>query len=105
MLLGVGCVYAHHAAFDRSVLEATARAAGVRFPDRDWRCTVGLAREAFPAPPVHKLPTLARHLGVALRHHDAASDARACAAIVRATAGRQGPLRGLPRPGTAPPAP
>lgn len=91
MLLGVGRVFAHNAAFDRSVLEASARAAGVRFPELDWRCTVDLARASFPELPDHKLPTLARHLGVALRHHDPGSDAGACAAIVRATLGRRPP--------------
>ena len=51
-------------------------------------CTVKLARATWNLYPT-KLPDVCRHLGLDLDHHDAASDANACARIVVAA--------GLPR--------
>jgi DNA polymerase-3 subunit epsilon len=50
-------------------------------PAAPFTCTVKLARERWGIYPT-KLPDVARHLGVELRHHEALSDAVACARIV-----------------------
>ena len=54
--------------------------------DRPAVCTVRVARRVWGIYPT-KLPDVCRHLGIELKHHDAASDASACAGIlVRALA-------------------
>ena len=72
---------AHNVAFDRSVLYGTAQHYGINLPRFDWLCTVKIARTKWPHLPNHKLPTVSGHLGIDLDHHDAASDAEACARI------------------------
>jgi DNA polymerase-3 subunit epsilon len=46
-------------------------------------CTVQLARQNWNIRPT-KLPDVCRHLNLSLNHHDALSDAEACANIVLA---------------------
>jgi DNA polymerase-3 subunit epsilon len=72
---------AHNAGFDRAVLSACCRAAGIEPPRRRFLCTVRLARAAWGVYPT-KLPDVCRHLAIRLDHHNAASDARACAEIL-----------------------
>ena len=72
---------AHNAGFDRGVLHATAAHYGIHLPAFDWLCTVNLSRSVWPQLHNHKLPTVSAHLGIDLNHHDAASDAEACANI------------------------
>lgn len=79
-LSGANYLAAHNAGFDRNVLAACyarSRRAGPRVP---FLCTVRMARAAWGIRPT-KLPDVCRHLGIGLRHHDAASDALACAKI------------------------
>ncbi len=78
---GVEFLAAHNAPFDRSVLQACCAAAGVAPPDRPFLCTVDIARRAWNLYPT-RLSDVCRHLGIALRHHEALSDAEACARIV-----------------------
>ena len=80
-LRGAAFLAAHNASFDRGVLEACCRAAGVAPPAHDYRCTVHLARRAWQLRPAN-LPAVCRHLAIELNHHDPASDAEACARIV-----------------------
>ncbi|MDF3024853.1 MAG: polymerase epsilon subunit-like 3-5 exonuclease, partial [Alphaproteobacteria bacterium] len=47
----------------------------------DWVCTVNVARSKWPELANHKLNTVSKHLNIELNHHDAASDAHACANI------------------------
>ena len=47
----------------------------------DYVCTVAMARRAFPELPNHKLDSVCDHCDIALMHHDAASDAEACARV------------------------
>ncbi len=68
---------AHNAPFDRGQLES---ALGMALPFH-LDCTVAMSRKAFPQLPRHNLSTVAAHLGIPLKHHDALSDARACALI------------------------
>ena len=76
-----GMLVAHNASFDRSVLNACCMTYGLMQPQTPFLCTVRLARQVWNLHPT-KLPDVCRHLGIALNHHNAASDAEACAQIV-----------------------
>jgi DNA polymerase-3 subunit epsilon len=81
MCEGVTFLAAHNAEFDRRVLRACCAAARVRAPQTPFRCTVEMARRAWGIYPT-RLDVVSARLGIPLRHHDAASDAEACANIV-----------------------
>lgn len=78
---GVQCLAAHNAGFDRSVLHACCRAAGFAPPEIEFKCTMRIARKVWGIYPT-RLPNVCAHLRLPLRHHDAASDAEACALIM-----------------------
>lgn len=80
---GVEFIAAHNASFDRSVLLHCCHLAGLPLPAAEFQCTVKLSRRAWCLDHA-KLPDVCRHLGLPLNHHDAASDALACASIVLA---------------------
>jgi DNA polymerase-3 subunit epsilon len=80
---------AHNASFDRSVLEQSLAAYRLGVPPFTFKCTVEISRRVWPELTDHKLPTVARHLGIPLKHHDAASDAFACASIALAAMSRK----------------
>lgn len=82
-LCGARFLAAHNASFDRKVLHACCRAAGAEPPSVPFLCTVGLARRVWSIHPT-KLPDVCRRLGLELDHHEALSDAEACARIVLA---------------------
>ena len=92
-LAGAEFLAAHNAGFDLGVLNACCSAAGVKAPALPFLCTVKLARRAWSIRPT-KLPDVCRHLGLKLDHHDALSDAEACANIVLAAAEEGIPLLG-----------
>jgi DNA polymerase-3 subunit epsilon len=71
---------AHNASFDRGVLAACLSAAGQEPPALPFICTVKVARWHWNFRPAN-LSYVCRRLGIPLRHHDAASDALACASI------------------------
>ena len=77
-------VLAHNASFDISVLRHTLDDYGLVWPACTYLCTVVLARKAWPQLAAHKLNYLAAHLGIALDHHRAGSDAEACGRIALA---------------------
>jgi DNA polymerase-3 subunit epsilon len=81
LLEGADFLAAHNAPFDRGVLAACCERADLRPPPLRFECTVRLARAVWGIFPT-KLPDVCRHLRIPLRHHDAASDAEACARIV-----------------------
>jgi DNA polymerase-3 subunit epsilon len=81
VLAGVEFLAAHHAVFDEAVLKACCKAARAPSPRLPFECTVETARRAWGIYPT-KLPIVAATLGIPLDHHDAASDAEACAEIV-----------------------
>ena len=83
MIEGVEFLAAHNAAFDRRVLRTCCEVNGIEAPLTPFICTVKLAREAWSLYPT-KLPDVCRHLGLQLKHHEALSDAEACAGIVLA---------------------
>lgn len=78
-LLAQGPLLAHNAPFDIRVLRALIASHQLTTPAYEYVCTVSLARKAFPRLVNHKLNTVCDHCGIALVHHDAASDAAACA--------------------------
>lgn len=71
---------AHNAPFDRNVLAACCWASGRRPPRVPFICTVRVARSHWNFRPAN-LPAVCAQLGIPLKHHDAASDASACASI------------------------
>lgn len=82
-LAGADFLAAHNAPFDRGVLEGCCATYGLTHPVKPFLCTVQLAREVWNLRPT-KLPDVCRYLGLSLNHHDALSDATACANIVLA---------------------
>ena len=74
---------AHNASFDRGVLSACCESYRLRRPAQPFVCTVQVARSVWNTYPT-KLPDVCRHLGIPLTHHEAGSDAEACARIVLA---------------------
>lgn len=85
ILAGAEFFAAHNASFDRSVLHACCRTHNIVPPLPDFVCTVKLARQAWNLRPT-KLPNVCDYLGIPLNHHDALSDAEACAKIAIASA-------------------
>lgn len=82
-LRGVQFLAAHNAGFDRGVLKACCRASGLALPDIPFQCTVRMARNIFGIYPT-RLDCVCSALGIPLVHHQAESDAEACARIVLA---------------------
>lgn len=78
---GVEFLAAHNASFDASVLRACCASSDIAVPALPFTCTVKLARSHWSLYPT-KLPDVTRHLGIDLNHHEALSDAVACAKIV-----------------------
>lgn len=76
----------HSAPFDADVLRATCAWYGVEVPDMQFECTVRVAGASWGLRPT-TLRHVADHLGLSVQHHDAGSDAEACASIVLAAAG------------------
>ena len=71
---------AHNASFDKSVLYACCAAERITPPTHQFQCTMRMARSKWNLQSV-KLPSVCRHLGIQLNHHNALSDAEACAQI------------------------
>jgi DNA polymerase-3 subunit epsilon len=78
---GVDFIAAHNASFDRGVLQTCCDEAGHTAPDSKYLCTMKLARRVWNLRPT-KLSDVCSHFSIPLNHHDAASDAYACASIV-----------------------
>ena len=91
---GIDFLAAHNASFDQSVLNACSLRAGIKTPDLPFTCSVKLARAQWNLYPT-KLPDVCRHLGLKLNHHEALSDALACAQIVMAVHKESGSLKTL----------
>lgn len=87
ILDGVEFLAAHNARFDERVLAECCAAAAIPPPRQPFLCTVALARRTWRLRRAN-LPTVCAHLGIALRHHEALSDAEACARIVIHAAAR-----------------
>lgn len=81
LLEGAQYLAAHNAGFDRGVLNACCLAHGLPAPPLPFVCTVQIARRVWQMKPAN-LPAVCRRLGIGLIHHDAGSDAEACARII-----------------------
>jgi DNA polymerase-3 subunit epsilon len=81
MLEGAAFLAAHNAGFDRGVLATCCEAAGLVPPALPYLCTVKVARRTWKLKPAN-LAACAQFLGIPLNHHEAGSDAEACARIV-----------------------
>ena len=81
-LLASGLPVAHNAVFDLGVLKRCLRDYGIVWkPYVRYLCTVQMGRRLLPGMR-HNLNVLCDHYGIALDHHHAASDSRACAEIL-----------------------
>jgi DNA polymerase-3 subunit epsilon len=81
ILDGAHFLAAHNAPFDAGVLAACCAAARLPKPAHRFIDTVRLARDTWKIYPT-KLPNVCQHLKIELNHHEALSDAEACAKIV-----------------------
>ena len=72
---------AHNASFDSSVLAACCGRYGIEMPEVEFRCTRNLAREHLKLES-NALDSVSKHYRIKLNHHDALSDATACAKIM-----------------------
>lgn len=80
-LESVPVLVAHNAPFDRGVLEACCAHYALPVPSVPFECTVQMARRVLRIYPT-KLNMVCAKLGIPLQHHNALSDAEACARIV-----------------------
>ena len=78
---GVDFIAAHNAPFDKGVLYACCAAAGLLPPPLPFICTVKLAKQELCLKPA-TLAHVCHHLSIPLNHHNALSDAEACAKIM-----------------------
>ena len=81
ILKGVHFMAAHNAPFDSGVLTACCEAHRLPKPAHRFIDTVRLARSTWNIYPT-KLNNVCQHLKIELNHHEALSDALACAQIV-----------------------
>ena len=72
---------AHNAPFDRGVMQAACAEYGLTAPKTPFLDTVSIARKTWNIFPT-KLNNVCERLGIPLQHHEALSDANACAQII-----------------------
>jgi DNA polymerase-3 subunit epsilon len=89
---GVDFLAAHNAPFDSGVLAACCAAARLPAPKQRFVCTVRLARATWNIYPT-KLSDVCAKLSIPLNHHEALSDASACAQIVIEARKKGAPVR------------
>src|SRR5260370_7845302 len=80
MLAGVEFLAAHNADFDRGVLYACCRTAGLKPPGLPFVCSMRLARRTWGIYPT-TLPEVCRFLKLPVQHHNPRADAESCPAI------------------------
>lgn len=81
-ILSGGILVAHNAPFDLAVLKNCLLGYGISWKDSaEYTCTVRIGRSVLPNRS-HRLNDLCDYYGIALDHHKADSDSRACAEIL-----------------------
>ena len=81
-IMSDGILVAHNAAFDMGVLRRCLYDYGIAWKESvPYLCTVQMGRRLLPGMS-HKLDALCDYYGISLSHHQAESDARACAEIL-----------------------
>ncbi|MDM7990731.1 exonuclease domain-containing protein [Arthrobacter sp. zg-Y877] len=84
---------AYNAAFDKSVIHESSRLSGLMPPPNEFHCALALSKRLLTLEK-YRLPLVAAKLGIdPFTHHDAGSDAAACAQIVLALSRRHGLLQ------------
>ena len=79
-----GVLIAHNAPFDMSVLAKCLRDYNIEWKNYTaYACTCQMGRRLLHNLPNHRLNTISEYLGIELDHHNAGSDSRACAEILR----------------------
>lgn len=74
---------AHNASFDFSALRYVLDAYHIDYPSLYYYCSMQLSKRVFPGLVNYQLPTICKYLGISnLIHHDAESDALACANVM-----------------------
>lgn len=74
---------AHNASFDFSALRYVLNTYQIDYPSLDYYCSMLLSKKVLPGLVNYQLPTVCKHLGISgLSHHNAESDAIACAKIM-----------------------
>lgn len=81
-LLSGNLVVAHNASFDVNVLRKVADKYDITLPRFSYTCTCKIAKKTWGDLRNYRLSTVAEHLCLDLVHHNALSDARACANIL-----------------------
>lgn len=82
-VVGDDVLAAHNATFDMAVLMQASQQAGLAAPDLPHVDSLTMARRVLPHLGHHRLPDVARELGITQgHHHDAGDDAWVCAQIV-----------------------
>ena len=76
-------IAAHNVSFDINVFFALIKFYRIEYWHGGTIDSVTVARRIWPHLPNHQLGTVAGHLQIPLDHHNAASDANACAEIIR----------------------
>jgi DNA polymerase-3 subunit epsilon len=79
--IGSDLLVAHNCGFDRGVLRGCLEHYGIADTVPEFECTVVCSRRKWPHLENHKLNTVSDFLGIELEHHEALSDAIACARI------------------------
>ena len=72
---------AHNARFDKSVLYKSCDRYNVPQPNHNFTCSIKAAKH-FCKLPSYSLDKICAYLGIELNHHEALSDAAACAEIM-----------------------
>lgn len=73
-------IVCHNAPFDKGVLNSCAQHYKITTPNREFRCTLKLSRQKLNLPS-YQLSDVCQKFGIQLNHHEALSDAVACAKI------------------------
>jgi DNA polymerase III subunit epsilon len=74
-------VVAHNVSFDRAVLKGCCSHYNINIPDVTYRCTYQLSRRRLKLR-TNALDKVSAYFGIELNHHNALSDATACAKIM-----------------------
>jgi DNA polymerase-3 subunit epsilon len=77
-----GRITVAHSYFDKGALAAACRVHDRPAIETRWLDSVRVAKRAWPDLPSHRLNVLSDYLGVAHKHHDALSDARAAGMVI-----------------------
>jgi DNA polymerase-3 subunit epsilon len=75
-------VVAHNGAFDFGVLRRSLERWEIDYPSLQEHCSLEMAKGFLEELPSHRLNDLCNYFNLQLDHHNAASDARACAEVV-----------------------